>query len=135
MNRTRAKLISNRIEAALKDLESELDVTIEVKGSTFSDTWVNVRLTVCEKDENGETQSRDREEYIAHAEFSGMKPEWFGKEFTSRGTTYVLDGYSARSYKFPCRATRTKDGKRFKFGADAVKVAFLCAAVDSNGGK
>lgn len=56
------------------------------------------------------------------AETYGLKPEWFGQTFTSRGTDYRIVGINTRAPKFPVQVERVHDGRSFKFTAAGVSI-------------
>jgi hypothetical protein len=60
-----------------------------------------------------------------HAEAFRMRKEWLGELFTVRGTDYLIAGLNPRRPKYPVDAVRVKDGKKFKFTAQAISVAML----------
>ena len=50
----------------------------------------------------------------------GLRPEDFGREFSSRGERFRINGIDPRRPRYPVSAVRIPDGKAYKFTAENV---------------
>lgn len=112
--------------------------SIDEDGDTSGRYWrvskANVRLTGApapKVDEAAIKAAKARKAAKAERDFKrwaasyGLKPEWFGETFTSRGTGFRIVGINTRAPKYPVQAERVRDGKGFKFTADGVRTAMI----------
>ena len=125
MNRSTAKLIGQKIEAALKSIGEELGMQIRARGGSYSATACQIKLEVSELSDNGTAQTPERIAFIEQAMYYGLVSEDLDAEFTAQnGTTYKIVGLSPRKRKYPIMAARQPDGKIYKF-AEATVVRLL----------
>ena len=121
MNRATAKLVGQKIEAALKSVGEELGMQIRARGGSYSATACQIKLEVSELSDNGTAQTPERIAFIEQAKYYGLVPEDLDAEFTAQdGTTYKIIGLSPRNRKYPIVAARQSDGKLYKFGKETV---------------
>lgn len=52
-----------------------------------------------------------------------LKPEYFGREFTSKGSKFKITGINPKAPRFPVNATKVKDGSGWKFTVSTIKLA------------
>lgn len=124
MDRTKARLIMERVQQTLAPLGEELGVQFSIKSGSVSGSIV-LKLEASEIDaETGVAGSREAEAFRAYAAYHGIPIEALGQEFESRGKRYRLTGYAARRDKFPFTAVRIADGAQFKFPAAVIERAF-----------
>ena len=67
--------------------------------------------------------TRAAADFDAIAHLYGLKREDLGKTFEHRGNFYKISGLNPRSRKMPVLATRTFDGKTYRFQAATVQYA------------
>ena len=121
MNRSTAKLIGQKIEAALKSVGKELGVQIRARGGSYSATACQIKLEVSELSDNGTAQTPERIAFVEQAIYYGLVAEDLDAEFKAQdGTTYKIVGLSPRKRKYPIVAARQPDGKLYKFGQETV---------------
>lgn len=116
IDRAALKEIDNALLPAVKMAAEELGLEVEIKGGSYDPTVG----TASRKVEFSLGGAAERE-FARYAPIFGLKAEDYGKEFTSRGTTYRLVELSTRRPKFPAVGERTKDGKLFKFTEQVLK--------------
>ncbi|MTH61148.1 hypothetical protein [Paracoccus litorisediminis] len=121
-------IVSAKVLAALKTLESELGVKFDTAGGMVGQGGGHIKLTVDVQD-NGTGLSGAESEFRAYCITYGLKPEWFGQTFWSQGVQYRVTGLKISRPKFPIEAVRVKDGAAFKFGASTVRRAIEGGAV------
>ncbi len=125
MNRTTAKQIGQKIEAALQSIGEELGMQIRARGGSYSATACAVKLEVSEITPDGVAKTPEREAFVKMAHTYGLSPEDLDTEFTANdGTIYTIIGLSPRKRKYPIVAKRASDGMVFKV-AEATVVRLL----------
>lgn len=122
MDRQSLQFTSNRVLAALKTLEEELGVKFSYKGGSYGATGM-LKIGVDVQD-TGTGKSSGQIHYETCCGIWGMKPEWFGKTFWSRGTEYRLIGTNPGSPKYALSIQRMSDGATYKAPVSMVKSGF-----------
>lgn len=122
MDKATATSTINRLEAALKKLESELGVTFKVGNGRYSSTDVSVKITATEDASDGTKVSPDQVDFVQNCARWGMKPTDIGRKFISQRSrkVFTLTGSSSRRHKYPISAV-DQNGRGFKFPPTAVK--------------
>jgi hypothetical protein len=77
-----------------------------------------VRVSIPRPD--GTTIQPERMLFEAMALEYGLRPEDFGREFSSRGERFRITGIDPRRPRYPVSAVRIPDGKVYKFTAEDV---------------
>ena len=121
MKRETAKLIGEKIEAALQSVGEELGVQIRARGGSFAATACQIKLEVSEISEEGVAKTPERAAFVEQAMYYGLSPLDLDQEFKGQdGTVYRIIGLSPRKRKYPIVALRVSDGKLYKFGSQTV---------------
>ena len=108
------------IEAALKNLETQLGISIELGRGTFTDENVTFKLNLSTINDAGDVMTREASEFQLLATMYGLRPENLFQTFTHRdGDQYKIVGMKSRSPKFPILVKRMKDNQKFKFSERA----------------
>jgi hypothetical protein len=118
MNKNTVKNLRTSIEAALKQVEAQYGVTVDVGNARFTDRSVKFQFNVieCDVDSTGNVIKVDP----AEADFKAnhwrwnLKADALGKTFFVNGLRYTLVGSKSRNTKYPIIAT-APNGKRYKF--------------------
>jgi hypothetical protein len=113
-------LVSNRVIAALKALETELGVKFDTSGGQVGTAGGYIKLEVKVLD-SGNGKSGAQVEYERNAWVLGLKDEWFGKPFYMSGVEYKIVGINVGSPKYGLMIERLRDGKQFKATVAGVK--------------
>jgi hypothetical protein len=117
------KALKADAEHALASVATKYGVHISYKGGSFALDGGNatVKFEIVAPDAvTGKVVSMDAQGFAKNAVKYGLHPDDLGKEFTSRGHTYMITGLKTSRPKFPISASRVTDGKGFKFPADLV---------------
>jgi hypothetical protein len=69
--------------------------------------------------DDGEVVTKESEDFRRYAHEYGLKPEWLGKTFESRGQEFTIVGLSTRAKKYKVIA-RNSEGVGYKFHHDSV---------------
>jgi hypothetical protein len=102
------------IDEALQVLE-KYGLTASIGKITFGDTQFTAKLEV-------KTANNGQAEFVKYAKLFNLKPEWFGKTFDFKGTTYEIVGLDASKRKFPV-VIRGNDGKTLGFTVDGIRTS------------
>lgn len=122
--RANYRTLMDEIEAALKPIAEKHGLALDRKSRSFYADRLPVKfdLLVTTKDKDGNTVDPKAAIFASAARLFGLKPDDFGKEFTSRGETFRITGLNLRRRKYPVSAERVRDGKGFKFPAEDVRL-------------
>ena len=123
MNRQKAKKISAAIEAAMKSVEVEFGVKIEVSGGTFDAAGFKPRVQISEIVDG----------QVVTPELTALRvyyPDAEGREISLRGERFKVIGYRPRATKMPFVVEAMDgSGKTYVCGPDPVlgRADALCA--------
>jgi hypothetical protein len=126
MDRSKAKLVGDKIMDALKTIEDELGVTFTRGNGRFDSDSISFKITAMDRGENGEVQTPEAKDFVYYAVSFGLKADDLGRTFRQGGETFTITGMKPRSRKYPVLAT-SASGKTYKFGADSVKAMLTLA--------
>jgi hypothetical protein len=121
-DRTKVKLIRNRINETLESLGEELGITFEAGNASFSEKNGNFKLNmVIGSGEEASENSAEAEDFRRHAVLWGLSPDDLGKTVTNfDGDQFVIVGAKPRSKKYPILAQKISDGKTYKLPVNMV---------------
>jgi len=115
-NRATCSTVGTEALAALQAVADKYGLTVARKSGNYSDASFNVTLTFSAK-----TGSGVPADFARSAPLIGLKPEDYGKTFTTYGgKTYRVTGINLRRAKYPVSAEDVNTGKGFKFPAAQV---------------
>ena len=117
MTRKNLRELSAAMAEALAGIEERFSVKFAVGGGRYSESEVTYKVTASAVGENGETYSREAEEFTKYAGTYGLKPEWLGEEFSSNGKKFRITGLKPSRRKYPVSAVNIASGKSYKFPA------------------
>ena len=113
------KLVRADIDAAMAAVAAKYGIKLQSGRGTFGDTNFTLKLEMSVLDETG-VDLKAKREFETLANFVGLEPGDFGRQFTFRGEQYELSGINHRSTKMPILAKNVATGAKFKFGEDTV---------------
>lgn len=118
------RTFTSEAEAALTEIADKFGVKISYKSGSFARDGSNATIKfeiVAPDAKTGGFVSREAQDFKRFATQYGFKPEDLGSTFKVRREEFRITGLKTRRPKFPISAERVKDGKKFKFPADAVR--------------
>jgi len=110
------------VSAKLKEL-GHTDLVVRQAGGNYTSTSFTAKLEFAVKGADGQAMTREAQAFKQNAAFFRLRPEWLGREFTSRGVRYRITGLNPNAPKYPVMGERLRDGRAFKFPASAVRAA------------
>jgi hypothetical protein len=119
--RPNVRQLTDAMLAALKGVEKTYGVRIEPRGGTLGPTAV-LKFEVAAVGADGVAQTIERESFTRFAHAYGLHPAWLDRTFTYRSVDYRLTGLNTKATRAPVLAVRVRDGRAFKFQADAVRL-------------
>ena len=117
LDRSKLREIAADMQKALELVLKRHGVEVEIGGARFTDVEATYKVRIF----SGSKDNAKQVEWNKYCVLFGMRPEDFGKTFTSNGETYTIDGLNLKAKRMPILATRS-DGSGFKF--DSVRVKF-----------
>ena len=116
-DRATARTTMEKVRAAVEEALKDEGITVKLGNCNFADLTMKIPLNLEMAGEGGETQSS--KDFKTYATTFGLKPEWMGKSFKARQTTFTITGLNPNRHTYPVTAV-TQNGKRMKLGADMV---------------
>ena len=128
MDRQKCERIRKRLEETFAtvgdDFKTEFGVAIKVGRATYSPGALgNVvfKVELAEVGENGVAETKEVADFKHYAPQVGLKPEDFGKEFSTSNGTYNICGFKPKAMKYPILGKEKRTGRVFKFPARVVR--------------
>ena len=124
LNKTLVRQILAECDEALKAVADRHGMKVVRKSCRYSDTELPVafKLVGTVTDDSGTEVDPEAKAFTDMAKLFGLKPEYLGRSFMSRGRSFTVTGLKPRNRKYPVMA-KTADGRGFKFPADVVERA------------
>jgi hypothetical protein len=119
-DRATCRLLGKKVEEALAPLAEELGISFDYKGGRFSSNAVTMKIEAATLSADGSVNSKEAEAFKQLAKMYGFEDKDLNAEFTVGGDKYAIKGLNTRAHKMPIQADRVRDGRGFKFPADAV---------------
>lgn len=104
-----------RIDAALKQVATDLNLKISAAGIQFTPTNCTVKIECSTITPSGEIVTKEVQDFKRYCGMFGLKPEDLGLDFISQGKVYRITGLKPNATRFPVIAERVYDRKAFKF--------------------
>ena len=121
MDKPKIRDMRPAIEAALKGVEAQFGVKVQVGKASYTPNNVVFKIEFAEL-VDGQAVSRDVEDFKQMATLYGLKPDDLGKPFMFRNEGYTVCGLAPKRRKAPILGKRGHDGKVFCFPADEVRL-------------
>jgi len=106
--------IRQRLQMPLNQLAEELKIMVELGSCTVRVSTCRFRLNLAVLDSKGNPLTEEIEAFRHNAVLFGFEDSDLGKEFSLKGQTYTVSGFSPKSDKSPVLAIST-DGKTDRF--------------------
>ncbi len=118
-DRQRAQAVMDKVKTAVATiLEEEDGLAMGKVSGSFGDLNLKLTLTLNMTGDDGLTQ--EGLDFQRVAKLHGMKPEWLGQTFYSRGKQFTIVGFNSKRHTYPVSTRDAATGKSFKFPIDAV---------------
>ena len=127
LTRSQVKTLHEKLNQALELIASEVGEGVELKlgNGTYSGNNITFKLEVAVPNENGETISKEAQDYLRCCKSYSLKPEWLNQTCNvlgSIGEAKVV-GLKPRSRKYPVLVEQVGTGKLYKVHANSVRFA------------
>jgi hypothetical protein len=119
MDRKTVQMMRAYLEVALTGFQEHFGVDVKVGTIRFAENNATVGLEISTVNDDGEVVTKESEDFRRYAHEYGLKPEWLGKTFESRGQEFTRVGLSTRAKKYKVIA-RNSEGVGYKFHHDSV---------------
>jgi hypothetical protein len=106
--------IRQRLRVFLDQLSGELNIMIELGNSSLKSSCCRIPLNLSVLDLKGKPVREEAEVFKNNAALFGFEEADLGKEFSVKGQTYTISGFSPKNHKSPVLA-RSKNGRTTKF--------------------
>ena len=109
------------LETVLIDFEKKFDVKVSVGSMRYSETNAKIPLSIDCINDDGVVETKEVVAFKNQAQFYGLSPDNLHQEFAIGKDTYKITGLNTSAKKYPIQAIG-KDGKRYKFAVEQVKM-------------
>ena len=122
-DRTNLTQLRSALQHAVKSVEQEFGIRIDVANATFSDNNVRIKLECATKDENGKVNSKEAEDFKELCGRYNLKQTDLGREFvgTNGEDRYRIVGCNPRARKMPIICENLANRKRYKFAPRTIE--------------
>jgi hypothetical protein len=123
LDKNQVRNIRKTLQEALDLIKDEVGMELQLGNASFFGHNVTFKLEVSVPNEDGETVSKEAEDFIAYCGRWDLSSEDLNREFNdSQMGTCKIVGCKPRSHKYPILIENAV-GKIYKFPADRVKRA------------
>ena len=112
MDKDKAKTLRAKIAIALKSVENDLDIKINVGTITYTDSDFKVQLTGV--DSVAGADNFLEAEFLSKCGLYGLKPEHLGQKVKIGGDVHRIVGLKVRNRKYPIITKNMKNCKEYK---------------------
>ncbi len=123
-DRPTLKVLRGALETALKSIESQFGISVDVGSASFTSENVTFKVNVAVVGTSGQVMTKEATRFKQLASFYGLDPNLLFKKFTNPNAPqdeYKVLGLNTGRGKYPIIAERVRDGKQFKFQESALK--------------
>lgn len=113
--------IREAVNEALSPVAMKYGIAIRAQNASYTGTNVTMKIEMSLVNSEGQTQTREVQDFERCAYRFGLVASDFGRVFEAQGSMFKISGLRVRASKKPIVATRTRDGKAFIFSSEAVK--------------
>jgi len=124
LDRSTIRLIKEKIEFALCDVEQALGLRITLGNARFTSENVTFKLEAATENSDGSANTKIVQDFRLHASRYGLRPTDLGKKFDQRRSTFTIIGLMTNRPKYPILVVN-QNGKRYKFPAASITGARL----------
>lgn len=121
--RNEHRFVSNRVLAALKDLEKELGLTFVADGGLVGQFNGMIRLKVQVQETAGGVDGA-KAAFEQNARYLRVDPAIYGQTFLHKRDVFKVVGIQLSRPTYPFDCVRVADGKSFKFPKDIIERSF-----------
>lgn len=122
MTKALAKDIHAEIDEAVAAVARKHGLSAKKHGGRYTSSSWSARIELVELTEPG-AETPEAQDYLKKAELYGLKADWLGKSFIgSKGRSFRIVGLKPKASKYPVLGEDQSTGRRFKFGADYVRL-------------
>jgi hypothetical protein len=119
-NKITCQALAREIEAALQAIATKHGLTVNSAGGTFSDVEYTSKMKFRVADA-GAVESAERTDFSVNCSFFGLTADHYGRQFTHKGETYKLIGFTSRA-KFCVKTRSVVGGRTMLFSEQILKL-------------
>lgn len=124
IDNTLFNLLRDKLPAAVKGLEEELGIKIELGRGSMDRSYKvgTLKLELSSVGEDGTAENREALDFKRMAPLYGMKADDLGREFAAGGKRYKISGWRIKAPAKPILAARVDNGKEYIWALEDVKM-------------
>jgi hypothetical protein len=113
-DRKNLKALRQDMNAALKAIEAQYGIQINVGNASFSDNEVTFKTKCNTIGEGGKAQTKEANQWKLYAELNGVGQFSVGDRITIQGQVFTIEGWNSRAKKAPVMIKDIATGKSYK---------------------
>ena len=113
-DRKNLKALRQDMNAALKAIEAQYGIQINVGNASFSDNEVTFKTKCNTIGEGGKAQTKEANQWKLYAELNGVGQFSVGDRVTIQGQVFTIEGWNTRAKKSPVMIKDVATGKSYK---------------------
>ena len=113
-DRKNLKALRQDMNAALKAIEAQYGIQINVGNASFSDNEVTFKTKCNTIGEGGKAQTKEANQWKLYAELNGVGQFSVGDRITIQGQVFTIEGWNTRAKKAPVMIKDVATGKSYK---------------------
>ena len=113
-DRKNLKALRQDMNAALKAIEAQYGIQINVGNASFSDNEVTFKTKCNTLGEGGKAQTKEANQWKLYAELNGVGQFSVGDRITIQGQVFSIEGWNTRAKKSPVMIKEVATGKSYK---------------------
>lgn len=114
INKMWCEAFRERFSQALKELQEELGVQIDLGSIKYSPTSARASMTISTITEAGDVNTPEADAFRRNAPMYGISPNWLGRYFRFQDKSYRVTGWKLRAKRYQIQA-EGPDGRTYKF--------------------
>lgn len=108
------KALRQDMNAALKAIEAQYGIKINVGNASFSDNEVTFKTKCNTIGEGGKAQTKEANQWKMYAELNGVGQFSVGDRVELQGRIFTIEGWNTRARKSPVMIKEVATGNSFK---------------------
>ena len=108
------KALRQDMNAALKAIEAQYGIKIQVGNASYSDNEVTFKTKCNTIGEGGKAQTKEANQWKLYAELNGVGQFSVGDRITIQGKVFTIEGWNTRARKSPVMIKEVGTNKTYK---------------------
>jgi len=131
-NKKTVDKLRDEILDALEELGEQVGMRFNLGHCRLGKDYFDIDLKARTVLPDGTISDPEKTKFQAYASDYDLDPAWFGREFTSKGSKFVISGINPKAPRFPVNAVKVVDQTGWKFTVPIIKSAMKTTGVSTS---